>query len=233
MSIFISKLSLYGELPGLSDSSLLMLFAIHFLTFTFFHTAIGDKVMNKIKKSEVRIVCQETFKGYGKGLSLIQLVHKGMKLHANPLYFVMVLLIRGSASALFKAFFISLIEKKPIRTSRAKANLLFITVPTIILYFVKLILRAYIHSLDSRKEEEGFEMGHLMVAYLLGRKVEQGIVHFFITFMVICKCMRALSSVITSMTSHSKPKKSLKRSKSVIFHQIEPTSTLRTRDLLA
>jgi hypothetical protein len=71
MSIFISKLSLYGELPGFSDSSFLMLLAIHLVMFTFFHTAIGDRVMNKIKKSEVRIVCQETFKGYGKGLSLI------------------------------------------------------------------------------------------------------------------------------------------------------------------
>ncbi len=57
MSIFIAKLSLYGELPNLRDSTILMLLAIHFITFTLFHTAIGDKVMRKIKKSEVRIVC--------------------------------------------------------------------------------------------------------------------------------------------------------------------------------
>jgi hypothetical protein len=150
-----------------------------------------------------------------------------MKLHANPLYFIMVLLIRGSASALFKAFCVSLIEKKPIRTSRAKTNLLFITVPTILLYLVKLSLRAYIGTLDSKKEEEGFEMGHLMIAYLLGRKVEQGIVHFFITFMVICKCMRALETVFNGlMSGSSSTNKSLQRSKSFIIHQIEPTSQI-------
>ena len=71
MSIIIAKLSLYGELPNLKDSTFLMLLLIHFVTFTLFHTAIGDKVMKKIKNSEVRIVCQETFKGYGKGLNLI------------------------------------------------------------------------------------------------------------------------------------------------------------------
>ena len=136
MSIIIAKLSLYGELPTLKDSTFLMLLLIHFMTFTLFHTAIGDKVMRKIKKSEVRIVCQETFKGYGKGLSLIQLVNTGMKLHINPVYFIFVLLIRGSASALFKAFFVSFIEKKAINTSRAKSNLLFITVPTVALYLV-------------------------------------------------------------------------------------------------
>ena len=136
MSIIVAKLSLYGELPNLKDSTFLMLLLIHFVTFTLFHTAIGDKVMRKIKKSEVRIVCQETFKGYGKGLSLIQLVHKGMNVGINPVYFIIVLLIRGSASALFKAFFVSFIEKKAINTSRAKSNLLFITVPTIALYLV-------------------------------------------------------------------------------------------------
>ena len=172
MSIFIAKLSLYGELPDLRDSTILMLLAIHFITFTFFHTAIGDKVMRKIKKSEVRIVCQETFKGYGKGLSLIQLVHKGMKLHTNPLFFIIVLLIRGSASALFKAFCVSLIEKKSINTSRAKSNLLFITVPTVILYVVQLTLKYYIHALDSKKDEKDLEMGDLMIRYLLGRKLE-------------------------------------------------------------
>ena len=99
--------------------------------------------------------------------------------------------------------------------------MLFITVPTIILYLVKLSLRAYINSLDPKKEEEGFEMGRLMVAYLIGRKIEQGIVHFFITFMVICKCMRALASVFNSLMNGTGTIKQLKRSKSVIFRQSE------------
>jgi hypothetical protein len=83
MSIVIGKISLYGELPTLRDSSFLLLLGIHFVTFTLFHTHTGEDLMNKIKKSEIRIVVQETFKGYGKGLNLIALVHKGMKLHTN------------------------------------------------------------------------------------------------------------------------------------------------------
>lgn len=71
MSIFIGKVSLYGELPTLGDSTFLILLAIHFVTFTLFHTHTGDEIMLKIKKSEMRIIVQETFKGYGKGLSLI------------------------------------------------------------------------------------------------------------------------------------------------------------------
>jgi hypothetical protein len=56
MSIFIAKALLYGELPTLKDSSFLVLLGIHFLTFTFFHTHTGEEVMNKINKSEMRII---------------------------------------------------------------------------------------------------------------------------------------------------------------------------------
>jgi len=55
MSIVISKLSLYGEFPTLSDSSFLVLLAIHFITFMIFHSHLGDEFMHKIKSSEVRI----------------------------------------------------------------------------------------------------------------------------------------------------------------------------------
>ena len=149
MSIVIGKISLYGEFPTLRDSSFLLLLGIHFVTFTLFHTHTGEDLMNKIKKSEIRIVVQETFKGYGKGLNLIALVHKGMKLHTNASYFVLVLLIRGSASALFKASCISLVTKKPVKTRKAKINFLFITIPSIFLYLLQVSLKTYIHSLSS------------------------------------------------------------------------------------
>jgi hypothetical protein len=67
MSIVIAKVSLYGEFPLLKDSSFLLLLGIHFLSFTLFHTRTGEEVMDRINKSEIRIVVQETFKGYGKG----------------------------------------------------------------------------------------------------------------------------------------------------------------------
>jgi hypothetical protein len=56
MSIVIGKISLYGELPTLKDSSFLILLAIHFITFTLFHTHTGEDIMKEIKKSELRIV---------------------------------------------------------------------------------------------------------------------------------------------------------------------------------
>jgi phosphatidylglycerophosphate synthase len=122
-----------------------------------------------------------------------------MKLHANPVFFILVLLIRGSASALFKAFCVSLIDKKPIRTSKAKTNLLFITLPTIFLYLLQLSLKWYIAALDGRKEEKGFEIGHLMIRYLFSRKIEQYFVHFFVTFMVISRCLRALVKIFNEL----------------------------------
>jgi hypothetical protein len=99
--------------------------------------------MMKIKKSEVRIICQETFKGYGKGLSLLRLVSKGIKLHMNGAYFVLVLFIRGSASALFKACILSILLKKPVKTNKAKLNYLFITIPSVFLFLIKSILARY------------------------------------------------------------------------------------------
>jgi hypothetical protein len=161
MSIVIAKVSLYGKLPTLQDSYFLLFLGIHFLTFVMFHTHIGDEVMNKINKSKCRIVIQETFKGYGKGLNLIKLVHKGMKLHTNTGYFVLVLVLRGSASAMFKAFIVSLIEKKPVKTEKAKNNFLFIAVPSIMFYISSIILNKYTGLLKSIEISE-----HLLVKLL-------------------------------------------------------------------
>ena len=97
---------------------------------------------------------------------------------------------------MFKAFCVSLIEKKPIKTSKARSNLIFITVPTILLYLLQLSLKTYIHSL-SKKEQ--YEMEHLMIRFFISAKIEQMTVHFFITFMVISRCMRALVKVLEDM----------------------------------
>ena len=223
MSIVIAKVSLYGEFPTLKDSSFLLLLGIHFLTFTLFHTHTGEEVMDKINKSELRIVIQETFKGYGKGLNLIKLVHKGMKLHTNVPYFILVLMIRGSASAMFKAWCVSLIEKKPIRVSKAKSNFLFIAIPSIILYLVQLLIRTYIQSLSNKDK---YEMEHLMLRFFLSSKLEQMILHFFVTFMVISRCMRTIKRVFEEMQKRKAPKKRLRdRSHSIV-------STLNNNDNL-
>jgi hypothetical protein len=73
-----------------------------------------------------------------------------MKLHTNPLYFLLVLLVRGSASAMFKAGCVSLITKKGVKTKKAKRNFLFITIPSMVLYSLHFLLKtSYVEYLTS------------------------------------------------------------------------------------
>lgn len=97
-----------------------------------------------------------------------------MKLHTHGFYFVIVLLIRGSASALFKALCISLIMKKPLKTKKAKINFLFITIPSVLLFLVK-------------------------KAVLALRLDHASVLHFFLLFMVVSRCIRALVKVLKAM----------------------------------
>lgn len=78
--------------------------------------------MARIRKSRLRIVIQETFKGYGKAINLSGSIKKALVLEASFPYFVAVLVIRGSASALFKGFMISKILRRPMLTKKAKRN---------------------------------------------------------------------------------------------------------------
>lgn len=84
----------------------------------------------------MRMVCQETFKGYGKGLSLITLINKGFKLDISIYYFIVLLVIRGSVSAVFKEAYMSLIFKKPMKFYKAKLNFIYITIPALILFML-------------------------------------------------------------------------------------------------
>lgn len=137
MSLLLGKILLQGQIPTLRDSSFLLLLVIHFVTFALFHShGKVEDFMTRLKKSEIRIVVQETFKGYGKGLSLLKLVAKGYEMHTSGTYFLMVLVMRGSASAIFKASYVSIVVKKPIKVKKAKINFLFITLPTAVLYLV-------------------------------------------------------------------------------------------------
>lgn len=80
MSIFVTKIFLYGKLPRLQDQTFTLLLAIHLFTFLFFHETPVKDLMMKYRKNEYRRVIQETFKGYGKGLNLFILVNKGLEL---------------------------------------------------------------------------------------------------------------------------------------------------------
>jgi hypothetical protein len=140
MSMFIIKLLLLGELPSLSDSTVFFFLALHFMTFLAFHSKIGTDVMDTLRKSAIRRLLQETFKGYGKGLALLALVHKGMNAEISLSYFIWILVVRGSASSLFKSSVLSMILGKSVKLKKPKANFIFNTLPSISLLIVEKIL---------------------------------------------------------------------------------------------
>ena len=76
--MIVVKSLLYGEMPTLKNSTTMLLLNLHFITFLCLHSKLGNDVMDNLKKSSIRRIVQETFKGYGKGLSLLVLVHKGL-----------------------------------------------------------------------------------------------------------------------------------------------------------
>ena len=135
--------------------------------------------MKRIRLSRTRIVIQETFKGYGKSINLIGSVKKALALETNIAYFIMVLIVRGSASALFKARMLGLILKKPLTTKKAKRNFYQNTLPSIALYLTRLALKRHV-SRDSMLYEE---LDHVSIA-------------FFIAYMVLSRFMRSLMRVV-------------------------------------
>lgn len=102
MSIIVIKKLLYGEMPSFRDSTVLLLLAIHFVTFMCFHTMIGKKIIDTLIRSPYRRLFQETFKGYGKASKLLNLVHKGLSREISEVYFIWLLVIRVIASSIFK-----------------------------------------------------------------------------------------------------------------------------------
>ncbi len=135
LGLLIVKMMLTWELPTLRDQSFLFLLGLHLSTFFYFHTRHGKGMMKRIMKSKVRYVLQETFKGYGKSLNLLSAIHKALKLQADPIYFIFVLVVRCSISSIFKSFILKvLIKRKNFKLKRAKTNLIFNAIPSIIVY---------------------------------------------------------------------------------------------------
>eukprot|EP00347_Sterkiella_histriomuscorum_P010401 403376445 len=138
LSIFIVKVLVQGELPSLRDQSFVFLLGLHFLSFLYFHSYMGNELMSRINKSQYRILFQETFKGYGKALNLMSSVKKALSYETNFIYFIGVLVIRGSASALFKASMVKIIIKQDkIDSKKARSNFYWNTCPTIVVYAIR------------------------------------------------------------------------------------------------
>ena len=144
MSMIIIKLLLQGQLPSFRDSTVFFFLALHFITFMAFHSKIGIDVMDTLRKSAVRRVLQETFKGYGKGLALLALVHKGTNAEISLSYFIWVMIVRGSASALFKSCILSIILGKPLKLKKPQANFIYNTLPSITLLLIESLIFAFV-----------------------------------------------------------------------------------------
>jgi hypothetical protein len=111
-----------------------------------------------------------------------------MRLHTDGLYAIMVLTIRGVASALFKQIFLYiLLRKKKFRLNKPKMNLIFVSIPSIILYLVIALSRSY-----SSEEWALF--------------LEENAIFFFMMFMVCSKIVRSFNKIIKNKQKRVKKK---------------------------
>jgi len=51
MSLIVVKRLMYGVMPSFRDSTVLMLLALHFITFLAFHSRLGKNVMDKLRSN--------------------------------------------------------------------------------------------------------------------------------------------------------------------------------------
>ncbi len=104
---------------------------------------------------------------------MLSSIHKALKLEADPIYFIFILIVRCSISALFKSFVLKvLIKRKNFKLKRMKVNLIFNAIPSIIVYLA-IVLAKYLLNLEDR---EYLEIHITMV---------------FTMFMVISRCIRS------------------------------------------
>jgi hypothetical protein len=120
----------------MKDGWLFLLLALHFLSFLCLHTKPGRKIMQKYKRNPYRMVIQQTFKGYGKGIKLIALVEKGVEMCINPLYFCAVICVRCSVAALYKTLMLGFFLKKEFRFRKIRDNLKMNGIPTLLLFII-------------------------------------------------------------------------------------------------
>ncbi|CDW88782.1 UNKNOWN [Stylonychia lemnae] len=197
MSIFIVKILITGSLPTLIDQSFFILLGLHLSTFFYFHSRHGKNFLNKIMKSDTRLVLQETFKGYGKGISLLSSINQGFKFETNAIYFIFVIVIRCLASSSFKLLFLSkIVKKKAFKLKKTKVNFIFNAVPTICIYITLLFVRNCLPT-------------------SFHKCLEDNITFFFITFMAISRLIRSFWKVL-NMRKRKDKKKIKKQQKKLL-----------------
>lgn len=163
------------------DQQFLLLLALHFLTFWYFHSESGRDFMKAIEKSPKRKLLQETFKGYGKALNLLESTRKAIKLDTHYSYFIGVLVIRGSASAFFKQGILSLLLRKPLSLQKPKTNFFITTLPTILIYTCRFMIKHYMHIVFDREWLQ---------------EVEEDLIMTFMMFMVTVRLFKIIFKLI-------------------------------------
>lgn len=188
IGIFILKILLTWRLPSVKDQSMLFLLGLHLTTFFYFHSKHGKGFMSKIMKSHTRLVLQESFKGYGKGINLLASIYKGLKYDTDVFYFIFVLVVRCSVSSAFKSMYLStVVKRKPIRFKKTKVNFVFNAIPTIIVYLTIVLIRK-------------------TFSYETGKALEDNVTTSFMMFMVISRCVRSLWKVLNMKKKREKKK---------------------------
>mmetsp|Transcript_41282 Transcript_41282/g.39753 ORF Transcript_41282/g.39753 Transcript_41282/m.39753 type:complete len:225 (+) Transcript_41282:4-678(+) len=138
IGISMTKFLLFLELPSITDSTLIFFLSLHFTTFVYLQSSWGAEALESWRECPARQVLQETFKGLGKAQKLFWLVQKGVATQTNPLCFVAVLIVRGTASSLYKEFVLKQILRKKMKMRKARKNLVYISVPSILTYLIYL-----------------------------------------------------------------------------------------------
>lgn len=127
-----------------------------------------------------RRVVQETFKGYGNGLSMMVLLNKGLYFDITPQYFLFILLVRGSVSIIYKTICVSYIRKRPIKHKKVYAKLKYNTLPAMVVFLV--ILWA-INNYNK----------------ILAREIEIHITSIYVTFMIVIRTLRMVTGEIKTL----------------------------------
>lgn len=150
-------------------------------------------------------------------MNLLSSINKALKLEADPLYFIFILIVRCSISAVFKSFVLGVcIKRKCFKLKRAKINLVFNAIPSISVYIAVMIARSLLNLDESQYMEV-----HITIVFTM--------------FMVISRCIRSFWKVLNLRRKSDKKKlklakKTMKLKKKKMAFTLKSDSTV-TDDL--
>lgn len=166
----------------------MLLLLVHTVFFFYMHSKMGNGFTNMLMKSRFRVIFQETFKGYGKALNVLSAIKEAFKIGTDGVWAIVVLVIRGVASATLKQIIIFfLLRRKRFKYDKPRANFFFVSIPSVTLYIALVLIKTF-------ADPE-------MVRFL-----EEDCVLFFMTFMVMSKFVRSFNKIVYYRSKRIKKK---------------------------